>query len=117
MLERRQELMQRGQDEVHVMRVLAGTIILFDHACETGVFAKGSGIDVIACINAITEGAGDGEGQEDASSQGVKASLVKAVQYTTIHWRDKKTPKKTIAAIEAATALLDNTMGQLPLEE
>ena len=117
MLERRQELMQRGQDEVHVMRVLAGTIILFDHACETGVFAKGSGIDVVACINAITEGAGEG-GQEDASSQGVKASLVKAVQYTTIHWRDKKTPKKTIAAIEAATALLDNTMGQpLALEE
>ena len=81
------------------------------------------GIDVVACINSIvaagTEGGGEAGGQgEDASHQGVKASLVKAVQYTTIHWRDKKTPKKTVAVIEAATAALDNTVGQqLALEE
>ena len=100
--------MQRGQDEVHVMRVLAGTIILFDHACETGVFAKGSGIDVVDCINAIVAAR---EGQEEGAAS-VKVSLVKAVQYTTIHWRDKKTPKKTVAVIEAATAALDGPTGQ-----
>ena len=96
------------------MRVLAGTIILFDHACETGVFAKGSGIDVVACINAIV--AAREAGQEEAGAASVKASLVKAVQYTTIHWRDKKTPKKTVGVIEAATAALDGATGLQPEE-
>ena len=102
MLERRQDLM-RGQDEVHVMRVLTGTIILFDHACETGVFAKGSGINVAACIKVITAD----QMADTPQVVTAKASLIKAIQYTTLHWRDKTTPKKTIAAIEAASAALN----------
>ena len=41
---------------------------------------------------------------------------LEAVQYTTIHWRDKKTPKKTVGVIEAATAALDGATGLQPEE-
>jgi len=103
-LERRVELEQKGinHNEVFVMRVLIGVIILFDHACETGVFAKSSGIDVAACVKAMMSNPEPSE-----SMQKARKSLLKAIQYTTIHWKDKTTPKKTIAVIEAAAAVFE----------
>merc|ERR1712029_792359 len=106
LLERRAEMQQTGNgpDEVLVMRVLIGVIILFDHASETGVFVKSSGIDVAACVKALM----DNPTPSDAMVK-ARASLIKAIQYTTIHWKDKTTPKKTIAAIETAAQTVDTT--------
>ena len=50
----RVELGLDDKDEVFLMRVLTGVVILFDHVCETGVFTKHSDIDVLEVVKVLT---------------------------------------------------------------
>ncbi|TPX33485.1 hypothetical protein SmJEL517_g03631 [Synchytrium microbalum] len=66
----------------YCLRVMVSCIVIYDHVSPTGVFAKGSKVNIKASVKVIRDaGAGSGE------------LLLNALRYTTVHLNDESTPK------------------------
>ena len=67
---------------------MTATVILYDHVDFTGAFARGSAVDVKACVKVLRD-------YNKAHSE----SLINALRYTTKHLNDEATPKSTKALL------------------
>ena len=69
------------------MRVMTGSIILFDHIDEKGAFHKHSQIQIKKCISILKNFSFN-------DKEMVNDSLLNALRFTTIHLNDPLTPSK-----------------------
>lgn len=72
----------------YALRVMVGSIILYDHVSATGAFAKGSKINIRLSVKLIQTNGGP-----------ISDSLLNTIRYTTLHLNDEATPKATKALL------------------
>lgn len=74
------------------LRVMVGTVILYDHISPAGAFAKTSSVDVKTCVRVLKkESATQTENKNDYSTE--IESLMNALRYNSKHLTDSNTPK------------------------
>ena len=76
------------ETELFILRVMVAIIILYDHVDPIGAFDKKSDVDAKGCIKVLV------------THPLLEESLLQAIKFTTLHFRDETTPKSTRMLIE-----------------
>lgn len=78
----------QGELVEYALRVMVGSIILYDHVSAAGAFAKGSKINIRLSVKLIQTNGG-----------AISDSLLNTIRYTTLHLNDESTPKQIKAML------------------
>jgi len=70
------------EGKMFFLRVMIGSLILFDHIDPDGAFSRNSSIDIKSIVDVVKQ-----NGNEEAEQ------LMNALRYTTKHFKDQETPK------------------------